>query len=171
MKVQSDPPATYTVEGYTSRTQDEKEEDECIANALCILNSRLKQRPIDVPITGPSSTVHFLRLSLAGVEREIFSVLFLDTRHRLIEFVKLFYGSIDSCNIHPREIVRMAMKLNAAAIILAHNHPSGVADASAADINITERIKSACSFFDIRVLDHIIVGGDDFVSLAATGRM
>ena len=97
--------------------------------------------------------------------------MFLDTRHRLIEFKEMFYGTIDGASVHPREVVKLALKLNAAAMIFAHNHPSGVAEPSQADIAITGRLKSALALIDVRVLDHIIVAADDTVSLAQRGHL
>ena len=135
-----------------------------------IIASRL-HRTEDIEITSPTAVMQYLQLQLGAKEQEIFSAMFLDTRHRLIEFKKMFFGTIDGASIHPREVVKAALKLNAAAVIFAHNHPSGVAEPSQADIQITGRLKSALALIDVRVLDHIIVTPDDSVSLAQRGHL
>ena len=106
---------------------------------------------------------------LGGLEREVFAAVFLDTRHRLIEYAELFQGTIDGAEVHPREVVRHALRCNAAAVIVAHNHPSGTVDPSAADRAVTERLKQALALVDVRVLDHVIVGGCETLSLAERG--
>lgn len=98
--------------------------------------------------------------------REVFAGLFLDNRHRVITLEELFYGTIDAASVYPRVVVHTALKHNAAAVIFAHNHPSGDAEPSQADINITRRLKSALDLLDIRLIDHIVVGHDTTVSLA-----
>ena len=104
-------------------------------------------------------------------QREVFAVLFLDSQHRLIQYKELFYGTIDAAAIYPREIVKAALKVNAAACILAHNHPSGVTEPSQADILITSRIKKALDLVDVRLLDHFVVGDGSPVSLAERGQI
>ena len=100
---------------------------------------------------------------------EVFACLYLDNRHRVLHFEELFRGTIDGASVHPREVVKAALHRNAAAVILAHNHPSGVAEPSAADRQITERLKSALQLVEIRVLDHLVVGDQDCVSFAERG--
>lgn len=95
--------------------------------------------------------------------------MFLDNKHRLISLEKVFYGTIDSATVHPREVVKLALEKNAAAVIFAHNHPSGVAEPSRADEMLTKRLKEALALVDIRVLDHIVVAGTEAVSLAERG--
>jgi DNA repair protein RadC len=102
---------------------------------------------------------------------EVFCCLFLDNRHRLIAFDELFRGTIDGASVHPREVVRQALQRNAAAVILAHNHPSGVAEPSQADELITHRLKDALALVDIRVLDHLIVGDSRCTSFAERGLL
>ena len=121
-------------------------------------------------LTSPSRTFDFLRLYFAGLdlEREHFVVLFLDSQHGVIETERLFSGTIDGAAVYPREIAKAALRRNAAAVILAHNHPSGLAEPSSADKRITDRIKAAMGLLDIRVLDHIIVG-DGCYSFAERG--
>jgi len=119
----------------------------------------------------PRATREYLQLHLAPREHEIFAILFLDNRHRVIEFVPLFRGTIDGASVHPREVVKEALARNAAAVILAHNHPSGVAEPSAADELITTRLRDALALVDIRVLDHLVVTGDTVVSFAERGLL
>ena len=100
----------------------------------------------------------YLSSQLRHVQREVFAVLFLDSQHRLIRYQELFLGTIDAAAVYPREVVKAALQYNAAAVIIAHNHPSGVAEPSQADISITARIKSALDLIDVRLLDHFVVG-------------
>jgi DNA repair protein RadC len=122
-------------------------------------------------LESPAATRAFLVAQLRDKPYEVFCVLFLDNRHRLIAFDELFRGTIDGASVHPREVVRQALQRNAAAVILAHNHPSGVAEPSQADELITLRLKDALGLVDIRVLDHLIVGGNRCVSLAERGAI
>ncbi len=108
--------------------------------------------------TEPDVVKRFLCCKLAKHEREVFAVMFLDSKHQLIHYQELFQGTIDAAIVYPREVVKAALAYNAAAVIFAHNHPSGVADASASDKRITRRLVDALALVDIRVLDHIIVG-------------
>ncbi len=117
----------------------------------------------------PEETRNYLRIRLADHPNEVFACLFLDTRHRLIAYNELFQGTIDGASVHPREVVRKAMKHNAAAVILAHNHPSGIAEPSHADEQITRRLQQALALIDVKVLDHIIVGDGEMTSLAERG--
>ena len=121
------------------------------------------------PLTSPSATRNYLTLELAGEEREVFCCLLLDTRHRVIGFHRLFYGTIDAAHVHPREVLKLALLENASAMIIAHNHPSGVAEPSQADLAITRRLRDALGLVDIRLLDHFIVGGKEVVSMAERG--
>lgn len=120
-------------------------------------------------LTSPQQTRDYLRARLAGYPYEVFACLFLDNRHRVIEYEELFRGTIDGASVHPREVVRRSLSHNAAALILAHNHPSGVAEPSQADRAITRRLKSALELVDIRLLDHLIVGSGEISSLAELG--
>ena len=118
----------------------------------------------------PTDAKALFVVRLAPKPHEVFAALFLDGRHRVLAYEELFTGTIDGAAVHPREIARRALELNAAAVIFAHNHPSGVAEPSAADGQLTKRLKQALELFDVRVLDHIIVGdGDQTVSLAERG--
>ena len=138
-----------------------------IRRALKILESRMTYET-DF-FNSPSDTKNYLRLKLGAEEREVFAVLYLSNRNQLISYEELFFGTIDGATVHVREIVKLGLSLNAAAIICAHNHPSGVCEPSHADEMITKRIKEACALTDIRVLDHLIVSGTDAVSLAERG--
>jgi len=121
-------------------------------------------------LCSPAQTRHFLSVQLADYPHEVFACLLLDNRNRVIAFEKMFYGTIDGASVYPREVVRLALKKNAAAVIFAHNHPSGVAEPSHADEQITQRLKKALALVDIRVLDHFIIG-DDVVSFAERGLL
>ncbi|PNK92980.1 JAB domain-containing protein [Serratia odorifera] len=120
-------------------------------------------------LLNPKVTRHYLQSLLAHREREVFLVLFLDNQHRVIRHQEMFTGTISSVVVHPREIVREALKANAAAIILAHNHPSGKAEPSHADRLITEQVANACQLLEIRVLDHLVIGRGECVSFAERG--
>ena len=120
-------------------------------------------------ICEPRAAHDFLILRFATLEHEVFSCLFLDTRHRVLGFEELFRGTVDGCSVHPREVVKAALRHNAAAVILAHNHPSGDTNPSDADRRITQRLKEALSLIDVRVLDHIVVGGGETTSFAESG--
>ncbi|MBA0217748.1 DNA repair protein RadC [Pectobacterium brasiliense] len=117
----------------------------------------------------PEATRQYLQLLLSRREREVFLVLFLDNQHHVIRHQEMFVGTINSVEVHPREIVREALKANAAALILAHNHPSGKAEPSQADRAITEQIVKACLLMEIRVLDHLVIGHGEYVSFAERG--
>ena len=121
-------------------------------------------------LCSPAETRQFLSAELGGYPHEVFACLFLDNRNRVITFEKMFFGTIDGASVYPREVVRLALKKNAASVIFAHNHPSGVAEPSTADENITQRLKQALALVDIRVLDHLIIG-DEVVSFAERGLL
>ncbi len=120
-------------------------------------------------LNSPSATRDFLTARLRDRSYEVFCCLHLDNRHRLIAFDELFRGTIDGASVHPREVVKQALARNAAAVILAHNHPSGVAEPSQADELITQRLKEALALVDIRLLDHVIVGDGSCLSFAEKG--
>jgi DNA repair protein RadC len=120
-------------------------------------------------LTSPDAARDYLKARLTGYPHEVFACLFLDNRHRLIEYEELFRGTIDGASVHPREVVRRALRANAAAVIFAHNHPSGVAEPSQSDLRITQRLKDALSLVEVRVLDHVIIGDGQGTSLAERG--
>lgn len=141
---------------------------EVIAASRRLMTRRVRR---GAPLDSPSAVRDFLTTKLGALEHEVFAVLLLDTRHRLIEYVELFRGTIDGASVHPREVVKLALARNAAAIILAHPHPSGIAEPSAADELITQRLKEALGLVDIRVLDHLIIAGGEAVSLCERGLL
>ncbi|MEM8815954.1 MAG: DNA repair protein RadC [Pseudomonadota bacterium] len=120
-------------------------------------------------IRSPADTEAFLKSRLRHLPYEVFCCLFLDNRHRVLCFEELFRGTIDGTSVYPREVVKEALSVNAAAVILAHNHPSGVAEPSQADERITGRLKAALELVDIRLLDHLVVGHGQVTSLASRG--
>jgi len=122
-------------------------------------------------ISDPGVTRSYLKSKLRAYEREVFACMYLDNQHRLIQFEELFFGTIDGASVHPREVVKRALENNAAAVIFAHNHPSGRVEPSQADQRITERLKSALALVDIRVLDHMIVGDSEVLSFAERGLL
>ncbi|MCW8890297.1 MAG: DNA repair protein RadC [Sedimenticola sp.] len=122
-------------------------------------------------ITSPRQTRDYLQSRLCHYPHEVFACLFLDNRHRVIEYEELFRGTLDGASVHPREVVKRALYYNAAALILAHNHPSGVAEPSQADRAITAQLKSALALVEIRLLDHMIVGNGEVTSLAEQGEI
>ena len=124
-----------------------------------------------IALTSPAMTMEYLQTCLKGQEREIFHVLFLDTRHRVIDGQNMFEGSIDGACVYPRIVAAEALRLNAAAVIVAHNHPSGVTEPSLADQAITKRLKEALQLLEIRLLDHFVIGDDAPVSMASRGMI
>lgn len=132
--------------------------------AKIIANRHLKG---DV-LTSSNATKEFLTYKLGQHEREVFAVLLLDNQHRLIEYNELFFGTIDAATVYPREVVKLALERNAAAVIFAHNHPSGNAEPSQADRRITSRLSDALALIDIRVIDHFVIG-ETPVSFAERG--
>jgi DNA repair protein RadC len=121
-------------------------------------------------LSNPAQTRRYLAMRLRDYAFEVFAALFLDNRHRVIALEELFRGTIDGASVHPREVVRRALHHNAAALIFAHNHPSGVAEPSEADRHITRRLKDALALIDVRVLDHFVIG-DEVVSFAERGLL
>ena len=142
--------------------------DEIIEAARAVADQRMQR---GASFANPAETRRFFMEKLGGLEREVFAALFLDSRHRLIESAELFQGTIDGAEVHPREVVRKALRCNAAAVIVAHNHPSGTVSPSAADRAVTARLKQALALVDVRLLDHIIVGGTEASSMAESGMV
>ena len=120
-------------------------------------------------LTSPDTTRAYLSAQLRGYEHEVFACLFLDNQHRIIKLEKLFRGTIDGASVYPREVAKQALQHNAAAVIFAHNHPSGIAEPSQADKLITHKLKQALELLDIRVLDHFIIGDGKPYSFAEHG--
>lgn len=141
--------------------------EEIISCAISLLDNQIRENDL---LCSPKQTREFLTLQLSDELAEVFCVLFLDNHHRVISFDRMFNGTINGASVYPREVVRAAIKRNAAAVIFAHNHPSGVAEPSDADITITKRLTEALALIDVRVLDHFVVG-DEVVSMAESGLM
>ncbi|UCB31806.1 JAB domain-containing protein [Duffyella gerundensis] len=135
-----------------------------IKRALTLLENHLREP--GVAFTSAPFSRDWIRLQLACQERELFMVLLLDNQNRLLAHETLFYGTVSSTVVYPREVVKAALRHNAAAVILAHNHPSGFAEPSDADRNITERLKKALTLVEVRLLDHLVVGSTEIVSFA-----
>ena len=141
--------------------------DDLLDAARAAALSRLAAGPA---LRSPTDIARYLEAAIGHLHHERFCAVWLDNRHRVIRFDELFVGTIDGTGVYPREVVKTALQLNAAAVIFAHNHPSGVAEPSQADESITRRLKTALDLVSVRVLDHIIVGKDS-VSLAARGLL
>ncbi|HND13900.1 MAG TPA: DNA repair protein RadC [Pseudomonadales bacterium] len=122
-------------------------------------------------LASPDEVRQFLQLKMRGLPHEVFACLFLDNQHTVISYEELFRGTIDGASVYPREIVKRALALNAAALIFAHNHPSGIAEPSQADQRLTQRLKGALGVVDIRVLDHFVVGESEALSFAERGLL
>lgn len=122
-------------------------------------------------LANPDDTRQYLQIRLQDYPYEVFACLFLDNRHRVIAYEEMFRGTIDGASVHPREVVRQTIKHNAAALIFAHNHPSGIAEPSRADEAITRRLQDALALIEVRVLDHIIIGSGETLSFAARGLL
>ena len=144
-------------------------ENAVINEAIEILDGRLKRG--GVHCTSSEEVSKFLRLKLQQKEREVFAVIFLNSQHQMIEYDEMFKGTINAASVYPREIAKKALQVNAAAIIIAHNHPSGIPTPSEADKRITAAIKKSIALFDINLLDHVIVGGGDTFSFAEKGMI
>jgi DNA repair protein RadC len=142
-------------------------DDEIVAKALEILSSRMKKQGRE--LSSPGAVKHFLTLRLAGEERELFVALWMSAKNSLIECETVSYGTLTQAPVFPREVMKSALKHNAAAVIFAHNHPSGVAEPSAADKRLTELLREVLGMIDVRVLDHIIVAGMNTMSFAEHG--
>lgn len=143
-------------------------DDAVVAAALRILSSRIVRSST---LSNPRATREYLAVRFGGIEHEIFACLYLDNRNRVTACQELFRGTIDGASVYPREVVKEALAHNAAAVILVHNHPSGVAEPSQADELITRRIKQALALVDIRVLDHLIVADATVESFAERGLL
>jgi DNA repair protein RadC len=132
------------------------------------LAQQLEQAPV---FDSPQRVKDYLALQLAGHAQEVFAVLFLDGQHRLLRLEEMFQGTLTQTAVYPREVARRALALNAAAVVLAHNHPSGIAEPSRADEDLTQTLRSALQLLDVRVLDHLIVGRGQVVSMAERGLL
>ena len=132
------------------------------------LQEQLEGQPV---FTSPEKVGDYLSVQMRDYKREVFVMLLLDSKHQLIDTHELFQGTVDAASVHPREVVARALRKNAAAVIVAHNHPSGLAEPSQADIDITRRLKQSLNLVEIRLLDHLIIGRGEVVSLAQRGKL
>lgn len=148
------------------RAQRALTEEQIIKAASVLLNKAIFR---DSALTNPDITRAYLKAQLRGLEHEVFACLYLDNQHRAIEYEELFRGTIDGASVYPREVAKRCLQLNAAAVIFAHNHPSGVTEASQADRAITNKLKESLALFDIRTLDHFIIGDGEPLSFAERG--
>lgn len=164
-------PELATNDGHKCRTEDvsRAKEDRIVSRALRIVEGRAR-RP-GSPMGDPSSCGAYFRLRLGNEEREHFEAAFLDSRNRLIVTERLFSGTIDGAQVSPRIVAQRALALNATAVIVAHNHPSGHPEPSSADRAITSQLKEVLQMVDVRLLDHFVVTGDQAVSLAVRGLL
>lgn len=148
-------------------TQEPLTANQVLEKAAEILASRYARKG---EFNNPTAVKEYLACQLGGHDREVFAVMLLDSQHHLIAYRELFYGTIDAAGVYPREIVKVALEANAAAVILAHNHPSGNPEPSSNDKRITKRIVDALALVDVRVIDHVIVGRES-LSFAEKGLL
>ena len=149
----------YKVKGTVSA-------DEIVTMAKELLSHRFVKGKL---IHDPSDCKDFLTLKMSHLDHEVFSIIFLDNCHKVLAYEELFRGTIDGASVYPREVLKRSLQLNAAAVILAHNHPSGESEPSQSDVQITQRLIKALELVDIRVLDHIVIGGNSHISMAERG--
>ena len=140
--------------------------DEVLCHARRLLANRVRR---GATMSSPEAVKDHLRLELGALEHEVFCVLFLDAQHRIIALKQMFRGTVSQTSVYPREVVKEALAVNAAAVILAHNHPSGSVEPSRADEFLTQTLKRALALVDVRVLDHLVVAGADVCSFAERG--
>lgn len=141
---------------------------EVLQAALRVLAGQLRGSEV---LSSPQAVRDFLRIKLGTLEHEVFAVIHLDAQHRVIEYVEMFRGTVSQTSVYPREIVKESLARNSAALILVHNHPSGVAEPSRADELLTQALKSAVALVDVRVIDHLIVAGPTILSFAERGLL
>lgn len=140
--------------------------DEVLCHARRLLANRVRR---GATMSSPQAVKDHLRMELGALEHEVFCVLFLDAQHRIIALKQMFRGTVSQTSVYPREVVKEALSVNAAAVILAHNHPSGSIEPSRADEFLTQTLKTALALVDVRVLDHLVVAGADVCSFAERG--
>ena len=142
--------------------------DEVLCHARRLLANRVRR---GATMSSPEAVKDHLRLELGALEHEVFCVLFLDAQHRIIALKQMFRGTVSQTSVYPREVVKEALAVNAAVVILAHNHPSGSVEPSRADEFLTQTLRTALALVDVRVLDHLVVAGADVCSFAERGLM
>lgn len=150
------------------KTGEYMTDGEIIELALAVLQHKFGQRTESM-LNSPSAVRQYLTLRMAQLEHEVFIVLFLDSQNRAITIEEMFRGTLTQASVYPREVVKRALQLNAGSVIFAHNHPSGVAEPSHADENLTQKLKKALALVDVQVLDHFIVAGAKTLSFAERG--
>ncbi|UNW12046.1 DNA repair protein RadC [Xanthomonas phaseoli pv. phaseoli] len=155
-----------TTQDLRAEYQLQMDEEGILLAAATILEQRLQR---EGRIHSPEQAGSYLIARCSHLSRDVFGALFLDTKHQILATEHLFSGTIDSCEVHPRVVAKRALELNASAVLLFHNHPSGNPEPSQADRQITERLKQALALLDVRVLDHLVIGGRQHTSLAARG--
>jgi DNA repair protein RadC len=143
-------------------------EERVIVRAISILRARFQERDV---FSSPDAVKDFLRLQAQGLQHEVFAVMYLDAQNRLIEYERLFRGTLTQTSVYPREIVKQALASNAASVVLHHNHPSGVCEPSRADEALTQTLKAALALMDVRVLDHVITSDYGALSMAERGML
>jgi len=151
-----------------SKTDQHLREQRLLERARQILLRRIQQNTC---LSNPTEAKYYLRLQVGHLQHEVFGCLFLDNQHAVIAAEEMFRGTIDGASVYPREVVKRALALNAAAVILFHNHPSGVSEPSQSDQRLTQRLKAALGTVDIRVLDHFVVGNAEALSFAERGLL
>lgn len=162
-------PALIGLANSPRRSGLTRDQEALIQQAVaCLEHQYLVQK---VALDSPQASRDYLKLRLDGLPQEVFACLFLYNRHRVLAYEELFRGTIDGASVHPREVVRRTLEVNAAAVIFAHNHPSGLTDPSQADIRITQRLKDALALIEVRVLDHLVIGEGEGVSFAERGLL
>jgi DNA repair protein RadC len=142
--------------------------DEVLSQARRVLSQRVRR---GAEMSSPQAVKDYLRLEIGLLEHEVFCALFLDAQHRIIVFKQMFRGSVSQTSVYPREVVKEALGCNAAAVVLAHNHPSGAVEPSRADEYLTQSLKVALALVDVRVLDHIVVAAGETSSFAERGLL
>ena len=161
----ADPSRTVSVQGIGPAKRAR------LLAALELARRSLAEQLVDdrQALTNPRDSARYLRAQLAHLPYEVFGCLFLDKRHRVKAFEELFRGTVDGANVHPREVVRACLRHNASAVIFAHNHPSGIAEPSPSDCAITRDLQEALQLIGVRVLDHLVIGSGEPVSMAMLG--
>lgn len=160
--IKSEDGASYDVTPFEEfdkpRVRTKDEEDFLIWEALMLLQKRVKHSHY---LTSPDEVRNYLVMKYSGEEREIFGMLLLNNQHMIVSWHELFFGTIDGASVYPREVLKLVLKHNAAAVVMFHNHPSGVPTASAADRTLTSKLVAALKLIDVRTLDHVIIGAAD----------
>jgi DNA repair protein RadC len=158
----------YTIDSHTTTGFREATLEEIMTGARHALSLRVRKGTV---FTSPKVTADYLIARLGILQHEVFTLIYVDSRHRFIACEDLFRGTIDGASVHPREVVKEALRHNASSVILAHAHPSGVGEPSAADEMITRRLREALALVDIKILDHVIVAGGAATSFAQRGLL